>query len=138
MADPKQQCGDNHFPCGLQPLSLVQKQALAFPPWGPCLFARQRCYKTNRHRPIRERNNVYGKNRKPAAPAEPSVRLVDPSHAADDKLEHLYSLCWQKFSSLHPQISHNVLPVSLDSVSYTHLRAHETVLDLVCRILLDT
>ena len=25
----------------------------------------------------------------------------------------------------------------LDSVSYTHLRAHETVLDLVCRILLE-
>ena len=24
----------------------------------------------------------------------------------------------------------------LDSVSYTHLRAHETVLDLVCRLLL--
>ena len=24
-----------------------------------------------------------------------------------------------------------------DSVSYTHLRAHETVLDLVCRLLLD-
>ena len=26
---------------------------------------------------------------------------------------------------------------SLDSVSYTHLRAHETVLDLVCRLLLE-
>ena len=25
-----------------------------------------------------------------------------------------------------------------DPVSYTHLRAHETVLDLVCRLLLDT
>src|SRR5665811_2516908 len=25
----------------------------------------------------------------------------------------------------------------LDSVSYTHLRAHETVLDLVCRLLLE-
>ena len=24
-----------------------------------------------------------------------------------------------------------------DSVSYTHLRAHETVLDLVCRLLLE-
>jgi len=31
-------------------------------------------------------------------------------------------------------------PVSLkgaDAVSYTHLRAHETVLDLVCRLLLE-
>ncbi|WDT37522.1 hypothetical protein PVA38_03335 [Streptococcus pneumoniae D39] len=26
---------------------------------------------------------------------------------------------------------------SLGSVSYTHLRAHETVLDLVCRLLLE-
>ena len=26
---------------------------------------------------------------------------------------------------------------SLDAVSYTHLRAHETVLDLVCRLLLE-
>ena len=28
--------------------------------------------------------------------------------------------------------------VRLVAVSYTHLRAHETVLDLVCRLLLDT
>ena len=27
---------------------------------------------------------------------------------------------------------------SLRAVSYTHLRAHETVLDLVCRLLLET
>ena len=27
--------------------------------------------------------------------------------------------------------------VTLDAVSYTHLRAHETVLDLVCRLLLE-
>ena len=26
----------------------------------------------------------------------------------------------------------------VDAVSYTHLRAHETVLDLVCRLLLET
>ena len=26
---------------------------------------------------------------------------------------------------------------NLDPVSYTHLRAHETVLDLVCRLLLE-
>ena len=26
---------------------------------------------------------------------------------------------------------------SVESVSYTHLRAHETVLDLVCRLLLE-
>ena len=28
-------------------------------------------------------------------------------------------------------------PVTLAAVSYTHLRAHETVLDLVCRLLLE-
>ena len=27
---------------------------------------------------------------------------------------------------------------SVKAVSYTHLRAHETVLDLVCRLLLET
>mgnify|MGYP003381643204 CR=1 FL=1 len=27
--------------------------------------------------------------------------------------------------------------VNLEPVSYTHLRAHETVLDLVCRLLLE-
>ena len=27
--------------------------------------------------------------------------------------------------------------ISIDPVSYTHLRAHETVLDLVCRLLLE-
>ena len=29
------------------------------------------------------------------------------------------------------------LPASITAVSYTHLRAHETVLDLVCRLLLE-
>ena len=28
-------------------------------------------------------------------------------------------------------------PTGVDPVSYTHLRAHETVLDLVCRLLLE-
>ena len=30
-----------------------------------------------------------------------------------------------------------ILTMSLGPVSYTHLRAHETVLDLVCRLLLE-
>ena len=29
------------------------------------------------------------------------------------------------------------MEASLSAVSYTHLRAHETVLDLVCRLLLE-
>ena len=32
---------------------------------------------------------------------------------------------------------HRHLPPDRRSVSYTHLRAHETVLDLVCRLLLE-
>ena len=31
----------------------------------------------------------------------------------------------------------NLLDLAPEAVSYTHLRAHETVLDLVCRLLLD-
>ena len=31
----------------------------------------------------------------------------------------------------------NILVGTLDAVSYTHLRAHETVLDIVCRLLLE-
>ncbi|WDT38016.1 hypothetical protein PVA38_11875 [Streptococcus pneumoniae D39] len=30
-----------------------------------------------------------------------------------------------------------IRPLYLTPVSYTHLRAHETVLDLVCRLLLE-
>ena len=33
--------------------------------------------------------------------------------------------------------AHADLPRDLEPVSYTHLRAHETVLDLVCRLLLE-
>ena len=32
---------------------------------------------------------------------------------------------------------HHVLDGGAGAVSYTHLRAHETVLDLVCRLLLE-
>ena len=35
------------------------------------------------------------------------------------------------------KVSRSVLPESGVTVSYTHLRAHETVLDLVCRLLLE-
>ena len=31
----------------------------------------------------------------------------------------------------------DLIVLDLNSVSYTHLRAHETVLDLVCRLLLE-
>ena len=35
------------------------------------------------------------------------------------------------------QVKRKLLPLRRNSVSYTHLRAHETVLDLVCRLLLE-
>ena len=35
------------------------------------------------------------------------------------------------------QVGLGILYVFLTAVSYTHLRAHETVLDLVCRLLLE-
>ena len=35
------------------------------------------------------------------------------------------------------QIEHGLRNPSFIAVSYTHLRAHETVLDLVCRLLLE-
>ena len=54
--------------------------------------------------------------------------LLDPQHAEESNAQ---------FASAH-QIT---LVGNLDSVkmpvSYTHLRAHETVLDLVCRLLLE-
>ena len=36
-----------------------------------------------------------------------------------------------------PTVASNGSPASSKAVSYTHLRAHETVLDLVCRLLLE-
>ena len=36
-----------------------------------------------------------------------------------------------------PKLGHNVWQTTYEAVSYTHLRAHETVLDLVCRLLLE-
>ena len=35
------------------------------------------------------------------------------------------------------ELNQQAIAADLDAVSYTHLRAHETVLDLVCRLLLE-
>ena len=44
----------------------------------------------------------------------------------------------QAFGDTQPRaMPLQVLDYSAGSVSYTHLRAHETVLDLVCRLLLE-
>ena len=54
------------------------------------------------------------------APAPQAVFTLYPAAAIDDTLQE----------SLHQELW-------TGSVSYTHLRAHETVLDLVCRLLLE-
>ena len=36
------------------------------------------------------------------------------------------------------EVSNAIIDQCVAPVSYTHLRAHETVLDLVCRLLLET
>ena len=51
-------------------------------------------------------------------------------HSADYKI-HLTSLDGGFENSFSPTYR-------IVAVSYTHLRAHETVLDLVCRLLLET
>ena len=35
------------------------------------------------------------------------------------------------------EVAQRIIADTRDAVSYTHLRAHETVLDLVCRLLLE-
>ena len=48
--------------------------------------------------------------------------------------EYLYDRDLARWLALDGRLS---LVRSLPAVSYTHLRAHETVLDLVCRLLLE-
>ena len=51
------------------------------------------------------------------------------------KLDHLGAdTIMKRLPSVH-EIGVNF--ANVDAVSYTHLRAHETVLDLVCRLLLE-
>ena len=52
------------------------------------------------------------------------VRVEAADHPVDGFLDELL-------------VGHRLDVVALDPVSYTHLRAHETVLDLVCRLLLE-
>ena len=40
-------------------------------------------------------------------------------------------------SAYEIKVGQGVIKTSIMAVSYTHLRAHETVLDLVCRLLLE-
>ena len=76
--------------------------------------------------------NVKGKTQ-PAEADEESIRggfwcdngVCNLAHTSDDAAE-----AERELAALQ-------LEQWLDAVSYTHLRAHETVLDLVCRLLLE-
>ena len=66
-----------------------------------------------------------------------AVQCADPFHVvawATDALDELRRETWndaRKLARTEPKRQRG-------PVSYTHLRAHETVLDLVCRLLLET
>ena len=58
-----------------------------------------------------------------------------------DSKERLNRLEWVAVGLAVAAIANEVIALGslpwVSSVSYTHLRAHETVLDLVCRLLLE-
>ena len=68
----------------------------------------------------------------PASPYTEWFRVREfPLNAFDDHKKPNYA-CWWDNREL-PQLNTD----HIQAVSYTHLRAHETVLDLVCRLLLE-
>ena len=72
---------------------------------------------------------------------------IRDSTNSDNSSYYDYSYLYNTAPSTLLKINSNKYPVSVDTffsstnalkpVSYTHLRAHETVLDLVCRLLLE-
>ena len=75
----------------------------------------------------------------------PPRSTLDRSSAASDvyKRQELLDLAQRgivRFVDIvfiHKEADGAIRTVELNAVSYTHLRAHETVLDLVCRLLLE-
>ena len=59
------------------------------------------------------------------------VAELTPEEVNEDRLKFAGTLI------RHAKDDFDKLGIELDAVSYTHLRAHETVLDLVCRLLLE-
>ena len=57
--------------------------------------------------------------------------VLSPAEERFERLRH------QAGFFLAPFVFFVIFFAPLDPVSYTHLRAHETVLDLVCRLLLE-
>ena len=65
-----------------------------------------------------------------------------PWGEADEGMAHIgftvpFSMSGQPACSVNAGFLDDGWTVGVQAVSYTHLRAHETVLDLVCRLLLD-
>ena len=56
-------------------------------------------------------------------------RRIVQGHVIEEVLD--FVLCIRSDLGVHPEAQ------AREAVSYTHLRAHETVLDLVCRLLLE-
>ena len=75
----------------------------------------------------------------------PPRSTLDRSSAASDVYKRQLFTFWNEKFEGDDEICVSILAVEgprlririADAVSYTHLRAHETVLDLVCRLLLE-
>ena len=75
----------------------------------------------------------------------PPRSTLDRSSAASDVYKRQNDLLYRlsggemrvRFDTQRDRKSDGGAIETLDTVSYTHLRAHETVLDLVCRLLLE-
>src|SRR5450756_1038618 len=72
-----------------------------------------------------------------------SQAVSDYSYKLDNginvKMDHCWNQVWvqQTYAPMNATDKTPALSVNITSVSYTHLRAHETRHDLVCRLLLE-
>ena len=69
--------------------------------------------------------------------------MIDPNHnkisvARQCELLNLSRSSYYYVSGKDDRYNRQLMNLIDEPVSYTHLRAHETVLDLVCRLLLET
>src|SRR5664280_517247 len=62
------------------------------------------------------------------------LEQIIPRYRATEEAE---DLIWMNGESYYGMKQYDMAGTVYKSVSYTHLRAHETVLDLVCRLLLE-
>ena len=67
----------------------------------------------------------------------PFVILQYIDETADYKILSIKEPYYDNKNKKDTLFDHSVAAIEKVSVSYTHLRAHETVLALVCRLLLD-